>query len=77
MSLILSIEPEYANDSCTTWRKDWTHYHEIISSWEVVVNVLYCDIVECEYEIQSHYYVHFWNNTLRKGMNLLVSPANG
>ena len=33
----------------------------------VVVNELYCDIVECEFELQSRYYVHYHTNTLGNG----------
>ena len=40
----------------------------------VVVNVLDCDIVVSEFELLSHYYIHFRtnNNTIGKGMNLLI-----
>ena len=31
-----------------------------------VANVLECDIIVSDFEIQSRYYVHFWNNTLGK-----------
>ena len=30
-----------------------------------------------EFELQSRYYVHFWANTLGKGMNPLIIPAMG
>ena len=37
--------------------------------WEVpVANVLYCDIVVSEFELQSRYYVHFRTNTHEKGL---------
>ena len=36
-----------------------------------MVEVLDCGIVEHEFEIKSHYYVHFRTNTLEKGMNPL------
>ena len=32
----------------------------------VVVNMLDCDIVVSEFELQSHSYVHFRTNTLEK-----------
>ena len=38
----------------------------------VVVNVLDFDIVVSEFEIPLRYYVHFWTNTLEKGMNPLI-----
>ena len=28
-----------------------------------------------KFELQSHYYVHFWTDTLRKGMNSVITPA--
>ena len=30
-----------------------------------------------EFVLQSRYYVHFWANTLGKGMNPLILPAMG
>ena len=30
-----------------------------------------------EFVLQSRYYVHFWANTLGKGMNTLILPAMG
>ena len=38
----------------------------------VVANVLDFDIVVIEFELQSHYYVHFQIHTVRKGMNNLI-----
>ena len=29
----------------------------------VVTNLLDCDIIVSEFELQSHTYVHFWTNT--------------
>ena len=40
----------------------------------VVVNMQNCNIVVCEFELQSHYYVHFWTNTLGKGMYPFIPP---
>ena len=39
----------------------------------VVANVLNCDIVITEFELQLLFSVHFWSNTLGKGMNSLSS----
>ena len=36
-----------------------------------------CGLDVSDFEIQSPYSVHFRTNTLRKGMNLLISPATG
>ena len=46
------------------------------SPCNVVANVLDCDIVINKFELQSRYYVHFRINTLRKGTNPIISPAN-
>ena len=43
----------------------------------VMVKAMDCGIVEREFVLQSRYYVHFWANTLGKGMNPLIFPATG
>ena len=43
----------------------------------VMVKAKVCEIVAREFELQSRYYVHFWKNTLGKGMNPLILPAKG
>ena len=43
----------------------------------VMVKALDYGIVEREFVLQSCYYVHFWANTLGKGMNPLIFPAMG
>ena len=43
----------------------------------VMVKAMDCEIVVSEFELQLHYYIHFWTNTLGKGMNLLILPAMG
>ena len=42
----------------------------------IEVNVLYCDVVESEFELQSLYYLHFWTNILRKEMKSLFPPTS-
>ena len=42
-----------------------------------MVKAMDCGIVVSEFELQSHYYVHFPTNTLGKGMNPLILPAMG
>ena len=37
----------------------------------VVVNVLDCDFVVSEFELQLPYYIHFRTNAFGKGMNLI------
>ena len=44
---------------------------------DVMVKAMDCGIVESEFVLQSRYYVHFRENTLRKGMNTLILPAIG
>ena len=48
-----------------------------VSPSGVVVNVLDCDVVGSELELQLPYYVHFWTNALRKDKNLLISSNYG
>ena len=43
----------------------------------VMVKVMDCRIVVSKFVFQSHYYVHFRTNTLRKGINPLILPAMG
>ena len=43
----------------------------------VIIKVVGCRIVVCEFELQSSYYVHFRSNTFEKGMNLLILTARG
>ena len=39
------------------------------STWRLMVNVLDNDVKICEFKLQLNYYVHFWTNTVGKGMN--------
>ena len=39
----------------------------------VVINVLDWDILVSKFELRSCYYIHFRANTLRKGMNSLIT----
>ena len=43
----------------------------------VMIKAMDCGIVVSEFILQSRYYVHFWANTLEKGMNPLILPAMG
>ena len=45
-----------------------------VFSWRKAMD---CRIVVSEFELQSHYYVHFRTNTLWKVMNPLILPAMG
>ena len=42
-----------------------------------MANVLDSEIVGTEFDLQSHYYLHFRTNTIRKDMNLLIPQAMG
>ena len=44
---------------------------------DVMVKVMDSGMVVSKFKLQSRYYVHFWTNTLRKGMNSLTLPAMG
>ena len=39
------------------------------------VKAMNCGIVVTEFELQSHYYIPFRRNTLRKGMSTLILPG--
>ena len=43
----------------------------------VMVKVMDCGIVVSKFILKSRYYIHFWANTLGKGMNPLILPAMG
>ena len=43
----------------------------------LVVKAKDCRIVVSEFELQSHYYIHFRANTLGEGMDPLILPAMG
>ena len=44
----------------------------LVSTRGIVVNVLYCNILVNEFELQLRYYVLFQINTFGKGMNPLI-----
>ena len=43
----------------------------------ILVKVLDGGVIVCEFDLQSHYYVHFWTNTFEKGMNYIFFLAMG
>ena len=43
----------------------------------VMVKALEWGIVVSEFELHSRYGIHFWTNTLGKGMNPLILPGMG
>ena len=40
-----------------------------------MADVLDCNIVISEFELQLHYYVQFLSNILKKGMNSIIIPV--
>ena len=46
--------------------------------WEspcgIIAKVLDCSLKVSKFELQLHYYVYFWINTLGKGMSYLIPP---
>ena len=43
----------------------------------IIVKALECRIVVSKFKFQLRYYIHFWTNTLGKGMNPLILSAMG
>ena len=43
----------------------------------VVANIFDCDIGVSEFKPHSHYYIHFWTNTLGKAMNPHIPSVIG
>ena len=56
-------------------KKKMKENNSVKSPYDVLVNVLNCNIVVSEFELQSCYYVDFWTNTHGKGMIPLIHPA--
>ena len=53
---------------------------QLLQGWcphDEIVKALDCGIIVSDTELKLCYYVHFWANTLGKGMNLLILPAMG
>ena len=42
-----------------------------------MANVLECDFIESEFELQSRYYIHFWTKTFGKSMDPKFLSAMG
>ena len=57
----------------------YTYLHKCTweSSCERMAKVQDCRLAVSKFKLQSHSYVHFWTNTLEKGMNLLILPSCG
>ena len=67
-----------------TWWMSAPHFYKGVPTRNrgcprgVMVKVMHCGIVVCEFVLQSRCYVHFRANTLGKGMNpLILPPAMG
>ena len=52
-------------------------FHLKRSHHGIVINRLDCNIIVSKFKLQSHYYVHFRTNTVRKGMKPFISLAMG
>ena len=48
---------------------------DMVGSRGEVANVLGCNIVVSEFELQLRYYIHFQTNTLGKHINSLISAC--
>ena len=60
--------------------QQWLICHETQRRWcprSVIVKAMDYGIVVSEFVLQSRYYVHFWANTLGKGMKPLILTAMG
>ena len=44
---------------------------------DIMANVLDFDFVVSEFDRQSRYYIHFWTNTLGKGINSIIPRIYG
>ena len=51
------------------------HYFNGRSLCGIEANMLNWAIVVCKFKLQSCYNIHFWTDTLGKGMNLLIPQA--
>ena len=87
---IIGTEPAisrwYYHHQCETCLIHWCDSHSykyfgvrknlrLMATKRVMVKGLDCGIVVREFVLQSRYYIHFWANTLGKGMNPLILPA--
>ncbi len=43
----------------------------------IMTNVLNYVLEVSDFKLYSCYYIHFWYNTLGKGINALIPPARG
>ena len=41
----------------------------------IMAKVLYGNLEVIEFKLQSYYYVHFYTNTIEKGMKVLIPPS--
>ena len=60
------------NDNHYTTGTSLAYLHEEGKSFDVVVNMLDSDIIVSEFKLQLCFYIHFWTNTLGKGMNPFI-----
>ena len=76
-------QPENCRDNMGTWNVPSYGSKQISTSdtdhtyHGVMAKAMDYGVIVSEFELQSRYYVHYWKNTLRKGMNLLILPGMG
>ena len=68
----LSTEMQSVYSTAPPPQTDWAE-----GSYSQLANVVDCDIIVIEFELRSRYYIHFWTNTIGKGMNSLIPQAMG
>ena len=51
--------------------------HLIYTGRNPITKVLDNSLKIIDFELHSHNYIHFWTNTLEKGMNTLIPPVMG
>ena len=69
--MIFSCDSKFASRKLKLYRFSFSFYPPGGSPRDVMAKVVVCGI-----ELQSRYYVHVRTNTLGKGMNPPVHPAN-
>ena len=57
--------------SCRPIAPPWA----VENSCDIVANVMKCNKIASEFELQTYCYIHFWMNTQGEGENSLMSPC--
>ena len=76
MNFLIKKEEKFSRCQHTAnFRRNYIFQNVPKSLCGTVVNVQNCDFVQSEFELQSRCHVHFQTNTLRKGLDTLISTA--